>query len=505
MSGVMGSTVVNLGLNNSKFKKGLTESQGGLKSFASSAVSFINPVTAGFAAITAGAIGVGASIWGLTDRIGKLAGVADKAAQTGLSGKFLQQLEFAADQSGVSAEALTGGIKKLTVLIGKAADGSKEAASSLAAFGLNAEELKSLSPEAQFMRIAEKIGQIPTASGRASAAVKLFGRSGIEMTTLFAGGLNDITKLMQDAEDIGIGLDAAGLAKAAAADDAIQKMKASFGSMLDQITVGVAPAFEQFATYISGLNGPIAKVIEKFNELPDKVKFLGDVTNATFDFATESIKAKWDVMLLDMLHATKDFAKDIAWNLANPFGGAGAAAGAGLNMGANAGNAANLAEAEKKLDAILNQIRPDAPFVGPKQQFPFVGPQMPEKADGTKLRGLVDDIWNKVSPIADAAKFAAQGAFDRTKIKAGAMMGTLENIFSGEKKTEDKKIEPRLAGAMQAGSQEAYSTIVQAMIRQKDPVVKATQDQTKTLVKAIKSQPATRLAYVAAFEGVGQV
>jgi hypothetical protein len=46
---------------------------------------------------------------------------------------------------------------------------------------------------------------------------------------------------------------------------------------------------------------------------------------------------------------------------------------------------------------------------------------------------------------------------------------------------------PRLSGAMAGGSVEAYSTIVQAMMtRGKDPVVAATEKQTKELIKGLK-------------------
>jgi hypothetical protein len=95
---------------------------------------------------------------------------------------------------------------------------------------------------------------------------------------------------------------------------------------------------------------------------------------------------------------------------------------------------------------------------------------------------------------------AAQGIWDRTKIKAGAAMGTLSNIFTGEPTEKEQKVEPRLAGAMQAGSQEAYSTIVQAMIRQADPNVKATEKQTRELKKVLKETRPQPVHLVAAFE-----
>jgi DNA-binding FadR family transcriptional regulator len=75
---------------------------------------------------------------------------------------------------------------------------------------------------------------------------------------------------------------------------------------------------------------------------------------------------------------------------------------------------------------------------------------------------------------------------DRAKIQAGAIAGTFSNWFnSPDWDKEKQQSHPQLAGAMQQGSQEAYSTLVQNMLtRSTDPIVKATQEQTKQLVKA---------------------
>ena len=87
---------------------------------------------------------------------------------------------------------------------------------------------------------------------------------------------------------------------------------------------------------------------------------------------------------------------------------------------------------------------------------------------------------------------AAQGVFERTKIKAGAFQGMFENWFGSpdwneETKDAAAKQEPQLAGAMAAGSQEAFSTIFAAMLqRGKDPNVTATEKQTKELKRALR-------------------
>ena len=552
----LGDLVVNLSANTQKFDKNISKSQTGLKSFGTVALSAIDPVTAALTAMAAGAVGVGAAVWGLTGRIGDLAGVADRAAQTGLSGAFLQQLEFAADQSGVAAETLTGGIKKLTVMIGKAGDGSKEAAESLKDIGLSAKDLQKLSPEQQFEKVAAGIGKIPTAAGRAAAAVKIFGKSGIEMTTLFAGGLDDITKLMQDARDIGIGLDDEQLKRVADADDSLQKMYASISAMVDQVAVGLAPAFEKVAENVTGLIGPVTKLFDTFNNMDDRWQWLGDTMVASFDVAIEKVKLNFGQMLKDLKDeavGAVNFLEDIT----NPVGMAGQIAGGliGGNKPAADPNA-GLAAAQAKLDGLLGQFQGAA-----DENRPPVNKDVPKRFEGdTPATNHLNEVfaeWDRLSaerseasaallsasednlvaaadrltkaeealmhhadvvvPAAGKAvgqeRFnsgvsdwlgklkdsasggllsdignAAGGMLDRAKVQAGAMGGMLEGWFgSFDEKKKQRDLKPQFAGAMQAGSVEAYSTLVQAMMtRGKDPVVQATEKQTKELIKGLK-------------------
>lgn len=566
MSG-LGDLVVNLSANTQGFDKGIDKAKTGLNEFGKVGPRSVNPVTRAFSALTAvavgtagtlsalsldltkglavGMVGVGAAAWGLQSRIGDLAGVADKAAQTGLSGAFLQRIEFAADQSGVSAETLTGGIKKLTIMIGQASSGSKEAADSLKSFGLNAKDLQTLSPEQQFLKIADKISDIPTAAGRAAAAVKIFGKSGIEMTGLFAGGLDDVTKLMQDAKEIGIGLDDEQLAQIASADDSLQKMYASISAMVDQVAVGLAPAFEAVATEVTGLVGPVTKLFDTFNNLDDRWTWASDTLVASFDVAMETIKAHWGDMVNDMI----DVVTDVDWSqLLNPF------AGININDLRPDAKPENLQAAQAKLDDLLGQFNAAADENKPQKNVPkrfegdtpainnlnevfaewdrlaaersaasaallsasednliaaadrltkaenalmhhadVVVPAASKAVGQERFNSGVSSLFDKIKDSASGGLLsdignAAGGMLDRAKIQAGAMGGMLDGWFgSFDEKKNQRELKPQLAGAMQAGSVEAYSTLVQAMMtRGKDPVVAATEKQTKELIKGLK-------------------
>jgi hypothetical protein len=455
MSGI-GDLVVNLSANTKNFDDNLGKSQKGLSDFGKVGPRSVNPVTRAFSALTTvavgtaatlsaltlditkglavGMIGVGAAAWGLQGRIGDLAGVADKAMQTGLSGEFLQKLEYAADQSGVSAETLTASIKKLTVTVGQAADGNAEATASLKQFGLSAKNLKSLSPEQQFLKISQAIGNIPTAAGRAAAAVKIFGKSGIEMTTLFAGGLDDIAKLMQDAKDIGIGLDVKSLAQIAEADDALQKMYASIGAMVDQVAVGLAPAFTEVSTQVTNLIGPVTKLFETFNSMEGKWSWLGDTIVAAFDVGIETIKIHWAEMLNDLLTQTSGFGMDVA-NFALDMTNPGLMAQRGAEMAQNAGafnpEEDGLKQAQGRLDALIGkfadaQVKRDEASNGMPVPQRFEGDSPAIKnlnevfAEWDRLSAANNDAWKALSDAvhggaSDAVIVAVGDAADKTQ------------------------------------------------------------------------------------------
>lgn len=495
MPGLGNDLVVNLAGNNSKLKSKISESKGGLKSFASSAAGFLNPVTAGLTAIAGAAIGAGVAIYGLQTRIAGLAQIADQATQTGLSGAFIQRLGYAADQSGVSVETLMGGIKKLTIAIGKGDD------KPFAALGISLSEMKALNPEQQFLRVAAAISKLPTAAERAAAAVKIFGKSGIDMTGLFADGMSGLNALMADAEKLGIGISAEGLAKAAAADDAIQRMKASFGALLDQITVGVAPAFTLVATAIADLIPPVTKFFDRFNEMDDKVEYIGRLFNAGMAVVFEEIRQNWDSMLDQMAASTaKWFVK---WN-PNVI----AVKGIGNLLGGGGGGGAandNLPALKQNFQNILNERNPGNIAQQPPPKF---GPEQP----GGFAKGVLQNINAEKAKTGDIAGIAS---------KAKDLFGS---VFMGVAKAAQKEIahgprgngtvawptdgdfgkgpgkqETRFAGAMQKGSQEAYSTIVQSVFRGKDPNVQATEKQTVAIVKAVKEKKPFQFALKAAF------
>ena len=598
---VIGDLVTRLGVDGRRFQSGLDKARGDARSFASD----ITKIVSGIAIYDIGKSAV-MSVFGLGKSTVELAATAETAAVqfkvlTGSADEAAEVMKrinkFAADTPFESME-ITQAAKQLIAFGGssKTVIGELQTLGDLSAgMGIPLTELAELYGKARIQGrlFMEDINQLQGRGINVTAQLaKEFGnvREAVEKGQVNFSHLEKALKAMTSE-----GGDFAGM---------MVDMSATFDGQLSTLvdnikTIGrgigemILPRLKEVVSEANAMLG-------KFNEMPDRMKFIGDVIEASFDVAILTIRDKWAQMLKDMAKASAEFAVNNARNLMEVTGmpagvlsgfarhlGVGPAGEAGQNQpndlgaamdrlaglmgklqgppaGGNAAAANDpVAQAGEKFNAaIANSLEAIAqsqalgakvdeasaalkkaigtPEVGAmtaklkeamaQHQTAFdameaasIARQAAEKeyystkADvaaaeeaaarektkqegGRKLTEGVSSLWESLqSPIAEA-QMAAQGIWDRTKIKAGAAMGTLSNIFTGEPTEKEQKVEPRLAGAMQAGSQEAYSTIVQAMIRQADPNVKATEKQTRELKKVLKETRPQPVHLVAAFE-----
>ncbi len=572
---VIGDLVTRLGVDGRKFQSGLDKARGDARSFASD----ITKIVSGIALYDIG-----------------------KSAVTGLFGlgKSTVELAATAETAAVQFKVLTGSAEEAASVMKQinkfAADTPFEsmeitqAAKQLIAFGGSSKtvisELQTLGDLAAGMGIP--LGELAEIYGKARIQGRLFmedinqlqGR-GINVTAELAKEFGNVREAVEKGQVNFSHLEKAlkamtteGGAFAGMMVDMSATFDGKVSTMIDNVKTLGRGIGEMLLPPLKNVVSEANNILGKFNEMPDKVGFIGDLLEASFDVAIESIKAKWEVMIQDMIKGLASVSMDTALIMADPMGAGGRLAG-GLVGGME--RSGNLEAAQAKLDGLMGKLQgpPAAGNAAPaandmtlQQKFDTamaermaaiaatdaaiarvdaagieyanavgqaakdsawakmeearavrdaamqasaekrkvtedISSQMDveRKAEGgRKLVSGVSSLWESLqSPIAEA-QMAAQGMWDRTKIKAGAAMGTLENIFTGDKKTPEKKIEPRLAGAMQAGSQDAYSTIVQAMIRQADPVVKATKEQTRELKKALRENRPKPMVLVGAFE-----
>lgn len=143
----------------------------------------------------------------------------------------------------------------------------------------------------------------------------------------------------------------------------------------------------------------------------------------------------------------------------------------------------NIAEAQQK------PMKPLAPI-----KMPEVGKQTKE------ILGDINEALD-INAKQRAAVAVAEAAKQQTQIDKATGIST-SFIKPGGTGATDSKKEAGLAGATKSGSQEAYSLLAQAYVKSKDPAVKATQDQTKALMKPLGQMAAAATGGLAGLGGV---
>lgn len=193
-----GKAFVRIFAEDSQLQRGLKRAEASVKAWGASVRSV------GAKIFAVGALGGGA-IGGITKfAVNVGSALNDMAGKTGASVEALSALGFAADQNGTSLEAVGNGLKFMQKNIAGAVNGSEEAAEALASLGMSAEQLQGMSPDQQFVALADGISKISDPAQRTAAAMKVFGKSGADLLPLLNQGKVGISGFMREAEALGL-------------------------------------------------------------------------------------------------------------------------------------------------------------------------------------------------------------------------------------------------------------------------------------------------------------
>ncbi len=124
----------------------------------------------------------------------RLTASADKLK---ISAESFQFLEYAARRSDIEIGTLEMGIRKLRLSLGKAAS-DQGITDALKKLNLSASELKSLSIDEAYFKIAEALGQVKDSAEQARLGTVLMGKSFQEQTELVNGNIKELKKNFAD-------------------------------------------------------------------------------------------------------------------------------------------------------------------------------------------------------------------------------------------------------------------------------------------------------------------
>jgi hypothetical protein len=169
-----------------------------------------------FAALVKGAIDS-------ADELNKL------SQKIGISVEALSTLQFAAQLSDVGLDTLKTGLKGLSANLTEARAGLGEGAALFQALGISVEDAAGnlKSSDTILLEIADRFASFEDGATKTALAVKLFGKSGMDMIPFLNQGASGIRALMQEAERLGLKLSTETAQAAEAFNDNLTALKAS--------------------------------------------------------------------------------------------------------------------------------------------------------------------------------------------------------------------------------------------------------------------------------------
>ncbi len=234
------------------------------------------------------ALGAGLALREFAQQIDEL---AKQSGMLGLTVNQLQQLQFAASQTGVSTEELNKGLERFSRSISEASTGIGVGKRSFEALGVTlAKSDGSLKSTDQLLaEVADRFAQIQDPADRVRIAVDLFGRSGAGLVNTLADGSAGLKALGDDFNAVTIQLTGPQAAAVEEANDLFDKLGRVFTSIGQQITAVLMPALAGVAELFTigllkalsastkGLRGFLNELVRLTNEFTG-----GDIAEFTF-------------------------------------------------------------------------------------------------------------------------------------------------------------------------------------------------------------------------------
>lgn len=217
--------------------------------------------------------------------------LGETAQQLGVTTKALQEWRFIATQTGVSQETMDRSLAKLTKTIGEAEAGGKKQASAFKDLGVSIKGANGeLRPTEDILRdLVAGFSDITAPAERARLQTSLFGKSGQELDTLLAGGVDQIDNMREAAHRLGIVISPDLIARADDAADSMSKLQtvisAQIGGMVsanaDQIAIlaGSLADLTVEAGNAAGAYNGFLRIIEKEGIRGGLKSFFGDGTD----------------------------------------------------------------------------------------------------------------------------------------------------------------------------------------------------------------------------------
>lgn len=352
------------------------------------------------------------------------------STQTGISTQRLQELEYMSELIDVDVDTITGSLTRMTRNLGKAAEGTGDAAEAFAALGISVTDSNGelRSAETIFNEAIDALGGIENATERDTIAMAIFGRSAQELNPLIAAGSETLAAYAEEAHNVGYVLDEEMLDSMIDTSDALERIQKAAEGTKRRLVAAFAPqianALERITPDLVEMGISLSEVIgPAVDALADGIKWVTDALNR-MDAETKASTGRM-VMLAAALAPTVPILSNLA-NIARVAGGAlaamvsnpallGIAAGAAAIGGIAVAIAAANEASRARISAMASEMAAISEYTAAEQT-------------------LLNSVWETADAM-NASRAATQEAAESLYYQRGRaydLVAELQNLSNAE-------------------------------------------------------------------------
>lgn len=226
-----------------KTRAAFSSVRGGLGKIGKSVVS-IKGALAGLAAVA-----------GLKAFASQIDNLAKASGRLGLTVNQIQSLQFAASQTGASAEELEKGLTRFTRNISEASTGIGTGVKSFEALGISVTKADgSLKPTNELLNeVSDSLTGVKDPADKLRIAYDLFGKSGVNLVNTLQAGSGELEKLRGEFNSVTLQLTEKDAKAVEEANDLFDKIGRTFTSVGQKITANVLPVLANMAKFLTVL------------------------------------------------------------------------------------------------------------------------------------------------------------------------------------------------------------------------------------------------------------
>lgn len=212
--------------------------------------------------------------------------------KTGMSTNAVQELGFAANMTGVSAEGMNQAMMRLARAQTEAEGGSKQLQAVFESLGISTKQLEDTPLDQVLAKIADKFADTEDGSTKAAISMQLFGRAGADLIPLLDKGSDGIDEFRAKAKELGVVMGEDDIEAGEKLNEQLKEMDAQMSALKLRAGSELAPAMLSIVEAMSQVDEKGGALDTMFVGLADVMKGLaagGFTVVAAFNTLAEAI------------------------------------------------------------------------------------------------------------------------------------------------------------------------------------------------------------------------